>query len=191
MKSAHLSMDALDGAIARLPDSGLAPLRSAALAHLREHGLPTTRDEDWKYTDLTPLVNISNQWLDRGDDVTQQADTSGITSSIQQSIDADWLMIQDWEMNGHERRWTMSDLVVVRGEFKGTKMVYFYKSQEDADKAAAGERVFPALSFGVRKGEIILNYLDDIVEFVSDEGNMPVDFAETLSEVVLKLTGSE
>jgi len=101
MKSAHLSMDALDGEIARLPNSGLAPLRSAALAHLREHGLPTTRDEDWKYTDLTPLVNISNQWLDRGDDVAQQADTSGITSSIQQSIDADWLIIANGQVDAH------------------------------------------------------------------------------------------
>ena len=101
MKSAHLSMDALDGAIARLPDSGLAPLRSAALAHLREHGLPTTRDEDWKYTDLTPLVNISNQWLDCGDDVTQQADTSGITSRIQQSINADWLIIANGQVDAH------------------------------------------------------------------------------------------
>jgi Fe-S cluster assembly protein SufD len=101
MKSAHLSMDALDGAIARLPDSSLAPLRSAALAHLREHGLPTTRDEDWKYTDLTPLVNISNQWLDRGDDVTQQADTSGITSRIQQSINADWLIIANGQVDAH------------------------------------------------------------------------------------------
>jgi Fe-S cluster assembly protein SufD len=94
-------MDALDGAIARLPDSGLAPLRSAALAHLREHGLPTTRDEDWKYTDLTPLVNISNQWLDRGDHVTQQADTSGITSRVQQSINADWLIIANGQVDAH------------------------------------------------------------------------------------------
>jgi len=101
MKPAHLSMDALDGAIARLPDSGLTPLRRAALAHLREHGLPTTRDEDWKYTDLAPLVDISNKWLDLDNDVEQQADTSGIAGRIQQSVDADWLIIADGQVDAH------------------------------------------------------------------------------------------
>ncbi len=99
MKSEHLSIDALNSAIARLPDSGLTPLRSAALAHLREYGLPTTRDEDWKYTDLTPLVNISNQWLDLDDDVAQQADTSGIAGRIKQSVDADWLIIANGQVD--------------------------------------------------------------------------------------------
>ena len=99
MKSAQLSIDALDSAIARLPDRGLTPLRRAALAHLREHGLPTTRDEDWKYTDLTPLVDISNQWPDLDDDVAQQADTSGIAGRIQQNVDADWLIIANGQVD--------------------------------------------------------------------------------------------
>ena len=99
MKSAHLSMDALDSAIARLPGGRLAPSRTAALAHLREHGLPTTRDEDWKYTDLTPLVNISNRWLDLGDDAAEQADTSDMAARVQQSIDADWLIIANGQVD--------------------------------------------------------------------------------------------
>jgi len=99
MKSAHLSMDALDSAIARLPDGRLTSLRSAGLAHLREHGLPTTHDEDWKYTDLSPIVNISNQWLNRGGELAPQTDTSDISAGIKQNIDADWLVIANGQID--------------------------------------------------------------------------------------------
>ena len=34
----------------------LAPLRERAFANARRRGLPTTREEDWKYTDLSRLV---------------------------------------------------------------------------------------------------------------------------------------
>ena len=99
MKSEHLSMDALGGAIARLPEDRLTPARNAAFAHLREHGLPTKRDEDWKYTDLAPLVSIGNQWLELGGDVTPRADTSDIYARIQKSIDADWLLIANGQVD--------------------------------------------------------------------------------------------
>ncbi len=99
MKSEHLSMDALGSAVARLPDDRLTPVRNAALAHLRQHGLPTKRDEDWKYTDLTPLVGIGNQWLDLGGDITPQADTSDISDRIQKNIDADWLLIANGQVD--------------------------------------------------------------------------------------------
>ena len=99
MKSEHLSMDALGSAVARLPDDRLTPVRNAAFAHLREHGLPTKRDEDWKYTDLAPLVGIGNQWLDLGGDITPQADTSDISDRIQKNIDADWLLIANGQVD--------------------------------------------------------------------------------------------
>lgn len=34
----------------------LAPARRAAIGHLAEAGFPTTRDEDWRYTNLAPLL---------------------------------------------------------------------------------------------------------------------------------------
>jgi len=34
----------------------LSELRRAAMAHFAEHGFPTTRDEDWRYTNLAPLA---------------------------------------------------------------------------------------------------------------------------------------
>ena len=101
MKSSRLSMDALGSAIARLPDDRLTPVRNAAFAHLREHGLPTKRDEDWKYTDLAPLVGIGNQWLDLGGDVTPQADTSDVSDRIQKHIDADWLLISNGQVDAN------------------------------------------------------------------------------------------
>ena len=59
MKATSLDYDALRGVVQRLPDNGLAGAREAALSHFGKHGLPTLRDEDWKYTDLTPLVGAS------------------------------------------------------------------------------------------------------------------------------------
>jgi Fe-S cluster assembly protein SufD len=36
--------------------SWLAPLRRQAIEHFAERGFPTTRDEDWRYTNLAPLA---------------------------------------------------------------------------------------------------------------------------------------
>jgi len=63
MKMAPLSLDALQEAVQQLPENALATSRRAAFEHLRKHGLPTIRDEDWKYSDLAPVVDISNRWL--------------------------------------------------------------------------------------------------------------------------------
>ena len=63
MSRAELDTALLVAAAARLPDDALAPVRAAALARVRERGLPTTRDEDWKYTNLASAVELSNAWL--------------------------------------------------------------------------------------------------------------------------------
>jgi len=93
MKSLALSMTALQDAVERLPDDRLSAARHAALAHLREHGLPTTRNEDWKYTDLSGIVDISNRWLDNAEDETASDQIGAIVASVRDSIDADWLVI--------------------------------------------------------------------------------------------------
>ncbi|MEE2943044.1 MAG: hypothetical protein VX413_06540, partial [Verrucomicrobiota bacterium] len=36
----------------------LLPLRKAGLARFAEWGFPTTRDEDWRFTNLKPLVDL-------------------------------------------------------------------------------------------------------------------------------------
>ena len=77
----------------RLPDDALAASREAALAKLDEHGLPSVRDEDWRYTDLSSAIDISNRWLSEG---AASASTDALRdsiSSISSSIDANWLVI--------------------------------------------------------------------------------------------------
>ena len=54
--------------------------------------LPTTRDEDWKYTDLSRARDISSRWLEAG------AETPAVTMAdeierITASIDATWFVI--------------------------------------------------------------------------------------------------
>jgi len=93
MKQAALSIDALRQAVLRLPDDALTATREAALANLNEHGLPTTRNEDWKYTDLSAAIDISNRWLKTG---ATSASTGSLAESIARimaSIDANWLII--------------------------------------------------------------------------------------------------
>lgn len=93
MKPATLNYDELRNVVRQLPDNGLAPAREAALAHLGEHGLPTLRDEDWKYTDLAPLVNVSNRWLSAGGHQEVAEFHSDAVDAITKSIDANWLLI--------------------------------------------------------------------------------------------------
>ncbi len=54
--------------------------------------LPTTRDEDWKYTDLARARDISTRWLDAGADV-EGADLTDVVSGITNGIDAHWFVI--------------------------------------------------------------------------------------------------
>jgi len=77
----------------RLPDDALTATREAALANLDEHGLPTLRDEDWKYTDLGAAIDISNRWLADGAATISNAILDDSVASITASIDANWLII--------------------------------------------------------------------------------------------------
>lgn len=57
-----LEMQTLHEALGKLPNASLAAARRAALAQVERNGLPGTRHEDWKYTDLAPVIEISNEW---------------------------------------------------------------------------------------------------------------------------------
>lgn len=94
MKDSALSVEALEAAIGRLPVDALAPARRAALDTLRKTGMPTLRDEDWKYTDIRPLVDLSNQWLANPAPTSGEAVPSRI-DDIMRSIDADWLVVRN------------------------------------------------------------------------------------------------
>ena len=69
-------------------------MSTAATDKIREiiGRLPTTRDEDWKYTDLKRARDISARWLDAG---AAQPETplEARIAAITDTIDADWFVI--------------------------------------------------------------------------------------------------
>ena len=59
--------------------------------------LPTTRDEDWKYTDLSRARDITSRWLDAGAETV----ATGIDEEIERitgSLDATWFVIANGEL---------------------------------------------------------------------------------------------
>lgn len=99
MTKATLAIDALRDAVARLPDNSLVPVRRAALERLGEQGLPTLRDEDWKYTDLAPIIEFSNACLSGETSSNDAADLDAAIHSVRQSIDTDWVIIANGEVD--------------------------------------------------------------------------------------------
>ena len=106
MKSPALSFTALDAVVGQFPDDSLVASREAALAQLRKSGIPNVREEDWKYTDFTSVVDIANEWLASGDEEAPREETGTVTGTI----DADWLVIE----NGRPRGKLSIDGVTVR-----------------------------------------------------------------------------
>ena len=80
----------LRDAVTRLPADRLMPLRLAALEQFAASGLPTARQEDWKYTDLAPVVEV-------GFDTPPTNDFDVAIRSATGDIEADWLVIGNGE----------------------------------------------------------------------------------------------
>ncbi len=95
MSADGLSMDALQAAVSALPDDSLAAQRQAALRNLRGTGLPTMRDENWKYTDLQRAVDISNRWLAAGADSHTDRDAELSAIDVTGISDANWIVIRN------------------------------------------------------------------------------------------------
>jgi len=93
MKQAALSIDNLREAVLRMPDNGLTATRRAALAKISRSGLPSVRDENFKYTDLRPAIDISNRWLIDGAKESVADVQRDAIQTICSSIDANWLVV--------------------------------------------------------------------------------------------------
>ncbi len=93
MKQSLLSINGLRDAVRRIPNDALTATREAALANLDEHGLPTVRDEDWKYTDLSSAIDISNRWFANGAATTSSNTLAASIETLKSTIDANWLVI--------------------------------------------------------------------------------------------------
>ena len=97
MSRRSLPIDALDRTVAALSDDALAEARHAALAQFKKRGFPTTRDENWKYTDLSKVIELSRRSLQTSTDA-ERPDIDRIRE-LQASIDAGWLVIANGKLN--------------------------------------------------------------------------------------------
>jgi len=102
MTALALPDKALASAVQALPDNSLASTRKAALARFLDRGFPTTRLEDWKYTDLSTVAEISQRWLENGAPVPSAADIDERIAAIRSAIDVDWIVISNGMIPGRE-----------------------------------------------------------------------------------------
>ena len=98
MSDTALQAELLRAAVAGLPADRLSEVRSAALASFTANGFPTTRDEDWKYTNLSGAAALSNTWL-RDMSVEAVNDESQVNTAATDTIDAHWIEIRNGEID--------------------------------------------------------------------------------------------
>ena len=101
MTAFALPEKALASAVQELPDNSLAPSRKAALARFLDRGFPTTRLEDWKYTDLSKIADISQRWLENGAPAPTAAAIDTVVAEIRSAIDVDWIVISNGIIRDH------------------------------------------------------------------------------------------
>jgi len=92
MNATGVKLDLLKAAVTALPSDKLSAMRQQAVTRFVANGFPTTKHEDWKYTNLSAAAEVSNEWLQ---DKPAQSDktTSTIGSEIPAQIDAYWITI--------------------------------------------------------------------------------------------------
>jgi Fe-S cluster assembly protein SufD len=97
MKSTPLNQELLQAVVDGMPDDGLAEARRQAAARFASMEFPTVGLEDWKYTDLADVVELSNAWLGSAADMVPKAagDSEDIIASVTGGIDAAWIVIRD------------------------------------------------------------------------------------------------
>ncbi len=98
MTAATIDTDLLERTVGELPQDELATARREALSRFRATGFPTPRQEDWKYTNLAPVAELSNRWL--RDPAARAAPTTVLATAASQylqtlaaAVDAHWLVI--------------------------------------------------------------------------------------------------
>lgn len=96
MSVSTLPNDALRAAMTDLPSAGIGKMREKGYESFVAHGFPTTRQEDWKYTDLSGVAEISRHWLESGAK-TAQPDVDTVRK-VQKLIDADWIVIANGQV---------------------------------------------------------------------------------------------
>ncbi|MGH8221371.1 MAG: Fe-S cluster assembly protein SufD [Woeseiaceae bacterium] len=96
MKDAAIRQDLLEAAVERLPQDGLSALRKSALERFAGSGFPGPAQEDWRYTNLAPAIELSNAWLvERAGGRAANDAAAPLAHPSMDAIDAHWLRIHD------------------------------------------------------------------------------------------------
>ena len=94
MSVTALQQDLLEAAVTALPPDELSAVRNAAVASFATNGFPTTRHEDWKYTNLSVAAALSNTWL-KDNKVVSKAASVAVDTEILGLVDAHWITIEN------------------------------------------------------------------------------------------------
>jgi len=98
MTGPTIDPERLQTIVKALPMDNLALARAAAARKFSTAGLPTKRQEEWKYTDLSLAAEISNAWFDRNAPGAAILPTAPATTSeveLRHAIDAHWIVIRN------------------------------------------------------------------------------------------------
>lgn len=98
MNVTPLSQELLQSVVDGMPDDGLADTRREAAAKFATMGFPAVGQEDWKYTNLAGVAELSDAWLRGAPDTITSAvggDAAEIIAEVTGSIDAAWIVVRD------------------------------------------------------------------------------------------------
>jgi len=105
MSPSTIDTELLEQAVEKLPADALMPQRKQALTQFAATGFPTTRHEDWKYTNLAPAIELSNLWLReaaRGlPELAVSPSVREYAGNLAAGIDAHWLVIANGLYRGN------------------------------------------------------------------------------------------
>lgn len=94
-----LDLERLRAYSAALPRSGLASLRQDAVELLLAAGLPTTRDENYKYTDLSAVGSVSDLWLQQPTPSAPSPQADSLIHALGGIASVDWLVIRNGQID--------------------------------------------------------------------------------------------
>ncbi len=104
MNATSVRKDLLEAVVQALPPGELSAIRSAALSRFSSSGFPTTRDEDWRYTNLARAVDVTNEWLagfaQQSSKDENASDNTDEQFAITSQVDANWLVIRNGVVEG-------------------------------------------------------------------------------------------
>jgi Fe-S cluster assembly protein SufD len=94
MSAVGLQQELLEAAVTALPVDELSVVRDAAVASFAANGFPTTKHEDWKYTNLSAAAALTNTWL-KNKAAEPGAQAVAVDTEVTGRIDAHWITIRN------------------------------------------------------------------------------------------------